>query len=86
MVSSVFISGRLGRSIDRQTRMVELDSPIPSKGEFRICEIPVRCNRSWKASFFSAKVGTLIVLKGRLESEEPLGLYVALEIEELFPF
>lgn len=84
MLSSVFLSGRLGERIDEQTRLVEVDSLLPTRGEFRVYNIPVRSSRSPLSSFFLAKKGSLIILKGRLEEEKPLGLYIALEIEEIY--
>ena len=86
MISSVFLSGRLGKPLDGSTRYVDLDSVVPGPtGEFRTHHIPVRTSRGESCLFMKGKQGSPITLQGRLESDPSIGLYVKLELEELHP-
>ena len=85
MLSSVFISGRLGDSISEDIRYVEVDAVIPGpSGKYETFLLPVTCPHCKSAYFYAAKKGSLIILKGRLETRPEFGLLVALEIEEIF--
>ena len=85
MLSSVYISGRLSEAVGENARIVEVDSPIPStEGKFLVHRIPVICHMTRKSFFFVAPNGSLIVLKGRLESHPEWGLVVIDEIDEIY--
>lgn len=85
MISSVFLTGRLGPLLDESTRYVEIDSVLPGpSGTFETHHIPVRCNRGPSAHFLRAKEGGLITLQGRLQQDETFGLVVALELEDIY--
>lgn len=83
MLSSVFLSGRIGRKLDRKTRVIELDALVPnSKGEYVVTEVPVRSSHGDETSLMRATEGNYVILKGRLGYEEGMGLFVVSEIEE----
>ncbi len=85
MLSSVFLSGRLGEKKDAATRIVEVDHLIPGPGgRYLISSIPVR-SMVPESMLLKAKKGSLIILKGRLQSDERDGsLYIVDEIDEIY--
>lgn len=86
MLSSVFVSGRLGKRLTPEIRLVEVDSVLPGPGgRFKVDSFPVLCPLSPSSLFFSAKDGSLIVIKGRLENDKAMGLVIVDEIDEIFP-
>lgn len=84
MLSSVYISGRLGDRIDEKFRYVEIDRLLQTDGHgnYIVDKIPVRSMVNGK--FYTAKNGTLIILKGRLEMNEKHGLIIVDEIDEFY--
>lgn len=84
-MNTVFITGRIGKNIDPQTRIIEIDSVIPGPtGEFLTYEVPVRTSRNANCHFLKAKEGILMSLQGRLEIDDDIGLLVHLELEEIY--
>ncbi len=85
MLSSVFVSGRLGKKLSEQVRLVEVDRVVPGAGgKFKVDQFPVLCPLSPSSLFFSANEGSLIVLKGRLEKDKEFGTIIVDEIDEIF--
>ena len=85
MISSVTLSGRLGQKLSDSIRFVEVDSLTPGPtGVFSTIQIPVAVHRCLSASFLTAKEGSLVIVKGRLDVEEEVGLLVKAEYEEVF--
>lgn len=86
MLSSVFLSGRLGEVKDDRTRIVELDHVIPGpSGRFGVTKVPVRSMMS-DSLLVKAKAGALIILKGRLEANEKDGILTVIdEMDEIYP-
>ena len=84
MLSSIFLAGTLGENLSDSVRIVDVDSYIPGKGGFLTQHIPVKCDLLPGSYFFTAAKGSLIILKGRLEMDEKLGLVVINEIDEIY--
>jgi hypothetical protein len=85
MLSSVFVSGRLGALIDEKTRYVEVDRVIPGpSGHFETDQLPVRSMLCIDGSFMKGPKGTFIVFKGRIESDPKLGLILIDELDEIY--
>lgn len=86
MLSSVSLSGRLGEALADNVRYVELDRVLSTSegGSYKIDKIPVRSYGGRLSRFMSAKKGTLILLKGRLETNEKLGVIVIAEFHEIY--
>ncbi|MBO4540685.1 MAG: hypothetical protein J5736_01750 [Bacilli bacterium] len=86
MLSSVFLSGRLGEVKDNRTRIVEVEHLIPGPmGRFAVSKLPVRSPLP-DTLLVKASAGALIVLKGRLEADEKDGtLYIIDEVDEIYP-
>lgn len=86
MLSSVFLSGRLGKVLSGHVRNVEIDRVMPGCGGRLLVDVfPVYSPLSPSSLFFSAKEGSLIILKGRLEKDKELGTLIVDEIDEIFP-
>ncbi len=84
MLSFVYLAGRLAEAVGSSARYVEMERPLASPGgRSKIDRIPVLCPLSKSTLFFKAPIGTFVVLKGRLETSEELGLHVHSEIEEI---
>ncbi|MBQ2052770.1 MAG: hypothetical protein VZR76_04820 [Candidatus Enteromonas sp.] len=85
MLSSVFLSGRLGEKISPKTRYVEIDRVIPGPtGHFETDKFPVRSMLATEGPFMKAAVGTFVVLKGRLETDEDGKIVIVDELDEIF--
>ncbi|MBP5092281.1 MAG: hypothetical protein J6328_07010 [Bacilli bacterium] len=85
MLSSVFLSGRLGEIIGPKTRYVEIDRVIPGPGgRFETDKFPVRSMLAAEGPFMKANVGTFVVLKGRLEIDEQGKILIIDELDEIF--
>ncbi len=86
MISEVALSGRLGEKISPSMRYVEIDRVIdtPTGGKYEVDKIPVKSYGGKESHFMLAPLGALIVLKGRLETKEGVGLYVISELHEIF--
>ncbi len=86
MISSCFVTGRLGKVIDPTTRYVEVDRVLPDDcGTYSVDRIPVRTYSGKGCLFMVAPEGSYIGLKGHLETREEFGVLVYLEFEEIFP-
>jgi hypothetical protein len=85
MLSSVFVSGRLGDIIDGKTRYVEIDRVVPgASGHFETDLIPVRSMLTIEGSFIKGAKGSFIVFKGRIERDPKLGLILIDELDEIY--
>ena len=85
MLSSVYIAGRMGETLDEGVRIVEVDGCVPGPdGAFSTFAIPVYSNMAKGSYFFQAPKGSLIIVKGRLEVKAGLGLVVVNEIDEIY--
>jgi hypothetical protein len=85
MLSSVFVSGRLGEIIGPKTRFVEVDRTIPgSSGRYEVDKFIVRSMLCVDGPFMKLPCGTFIVLRGRLEQDPKHGLIIVDEVDELF--
>lgn len=86
MISSVFVSGRLGAIVAPKIRYVEVDRVIPGEsGRFQTDRFLVRTMLSPQGTFMKASEGTYICFKGRLEMDPTHGLLIVDEIDEIFP-
>lgn len=84
MISSVFVSGRLGKVIGEKKRYVEVDRVIPGpSGRYEVDYFPVRTMQSKDGVFMKSKDGSLITLKGRIEMEDG-DMVIVDEIDEIF--
>ncbi len=84
MLSSVFLTGRLGEKLDDKVRYVEVDRVIPGPtGKFLTDKIPCRGLYGPRGRFMSAPAGSFIALKGRIEMDERHGLIIVAEIDEM---
>jgi hypothetical protein len=87
MISSVFMSGRLGKVLKPGMRYVELDRLIPGPtGHFAIDKIPVKSQSFEEDSFLSEPEGAYICLQGRLETDPDYGIIVVIEVSEMYRF
>lgn len=85
MISDVFVSGRLGKQIDKDYRYLLLERPLVNHdGHFQVDKIPVRVSYFGSESFMKEKEGTLIVFKGRIEMDDRFGLCLVVEHRESF--
>lgn len=86
MLSSVFISGRLGDPISKDMRYVEVDRIVPGPtGKYAVDLIPVKSELAPSSLFHTAPKGSTIVIKGRLEADPIKGLIIVDEIDEIAP-
>lgn len=86
MLSSVYLSGRLGQVVEPRIRYVELDRVVPGpSGRYSVDQVLVRTDLSPEGAFMKSPAGSLIVLKGRLEVDPKHGLLIVNEIDEIFP-
>lgn len=84
MLSFVYLSGRLAEAIGPNARLIEVERPLAGPcGKTKVDLVPVYCPLSKSTLFFKAPKGTFVILKGRLESNDQLGLHVHSEIEEI---
>ena len=86
MISEVALSGRLGEVLSSSIRYVEIDRVVatPSGGRYEVDQVPVKTYGGKESCFMKAPKGSLIILKGRLETKEKIGLYVIAEMHEIF--
>jgi hypothetical protein len=85
VISSVFLSGRLGKVVKPKVRYVEVDRVIPGPtGTFEVDRFPVKSMLSVDGPFMKMPEGSYICLKGRLEMDSELGLVIVDEIDELY--
>ncbi len=84
MLSSIFMSGRLGEVIGEKMRIVEVDRVIPGpSGYYETDRFPVRTMSGSKSIFMRAKVGSYVTLKGRIEGDEKYGVIIIAELDEI---
>ena len=86
MISSIFLSGRLGELISPTCRYVEVDRPIPENGRFITDKFVVKSQCTQINPFMKEPVGSYICLKGRLEVDDKLGIIIIIEIDEMYRF
>lgn len=86
MISSVFVSGRLGKPVTERIRYVEVDRPIPESGKFVTDSFLVRSQSYESSPFMKEPVGSYICFKGRIEKDEKYGLIFVIEIDEMYRF
>jgi hypothetical protein len=85
MLSSFYLSGRLGEVISREMRYIEVDRVVPNDcGRFVVDRFPVRAMTGPSGHFMKSPKGALINCKGRLECDEKEGLYLVDEMDEIF--
>jgi hypothetical protein len=85
MVSSICLSGRLGKAIGKNMRIVEIDEVAPGEGgHYEVHEIPVRFQAYENSPIMKEENGSLIIVKGRLGTDPEIGLIVISEIDELY--
>lgn len=85
MLSSFYLSGRLGEVISREMRYIEVDRVVPNDcGRFVVDRFPVRAMTGPSGHFMKSPSGALINCKGRLECDEKEGLYLVDEMDEIF--
>lgn len=85
MLSSVYIAGKLGEILADGVRLVDVDGLLPGPdGAFKSFSIPVYSNMGRGSYFFEAPRGSLVIVKGRLEPKEGMGLVVINEIDEIY--
>lgn len=85
MISSVYMSGRLGDKINDEFRYIEVDRMFDDRGDRKLVtdKFPVRS--MVKGRFYDYPNGAMIILKGRIEMDEKLGLVIVDELDEIFP-
>ena len=87
MLTSAYVSGRLGDEFGNNFRYVEVESPLIGTGGGRRTDlIPVYNPLGKSATFFRAKKGSFVIVKGRIERDLEHGLYIHCEIEEIVDF
>ena len=80
MISDVYLTGRLSSSINETMRFVEIDRMVPEQGKYVIDKIPVSYwSKEPSSRFMKLSDGTLVVIRGRLESEAKIGLIIVAE-------
>ena len=85
MISSVFVTGRVGTKIDANYRYVEVERPISNQnGVYAIDKIPTRMPYFASSSWNKEKEGAYIAFKGRIEMDERLGLVLVIEHKEIY--
>lgn len=85
MISSIFVSGRVGKAIDKNFRYVLVERPlVDQEGKLQIDKIPVRMPYFASESWIKEKEGSFIVFKGRIECDEKLGLVIVIEHKEIY--
>lgn len=85
MISSIFLSGRLGKILPDGIRVVEVERVLPEDGGKYVTDyFPVRSMMNESSSFYKGKEGSLVVIKGRLEMDKTHGLIIVGELEEVF--
>ena len=80
MISDVFLTGRLGEAINNTVRIVEIDRMVPEHGKFIIDKIPVsNWSKEPRSRFMKISGGTLVVIRGRIQIDEQIGLIIVAE-------
>jgi hypothetical protein len=85
MISSVFVSGRLGKRVKPRFRYVEVDRVIPGEsGRYEVDRFLVKSMLSPEGAFNTLPEGSYICFKGRLESDPEYGLIIVDELDEIY--
>lgn len=85
MISSIFVTGRIGEAIDSNFRYVEVERPLSgTDGKYVIDKIPVRMQYFASSSWMKEKEGSFIALKGRIEKDDKIGLGIVIEHYEIY--
>lgn len=85
MISSVFVSGRLGKQINKNFRVLLVERPLhDQEGKAVIDEIPVRMEGFATESFMKEKEDSFVVFKGRIEKDSEVGLALVIEHRETY--
>ncbi len=80
MISDVFLTGRLSEPINETIRLVEIDRMIPEHGKFVVDKIPVLYwSKEPRSNFMKLASGSLVVIRGRIQIEAPIGLIIVAE-------
>lgn len=84
MISDVVLSGSAGSCINKLFRYVEIVRPTPIGGEFPTDRIPVMYwSKQPSCAFYRIPVGSLVLVKGRLETDPELGVVILCEHLEI---
>ena len=86
MISSVFVSGRLGEKLSHNLRYVEVDRPVPEKGKFVTDSFLVKSQSYESSPFLKEPTGSYICFKGRIEKDVEHGFIIVIEIDEMYRF
>ncbi len=86
MISSVFVSGRLGEKLSSNLRYVEVDRPIPENGKFVTDSFLVKSQSYESSPFLREPNGSYICFKGRIEKDKTHGFLIVIEIDEMYRF
>ena len=84
MISSIFLSGRLGESIGEDGRYVEVDRVIPGPGGSYVTDAFPVFTPLRNGPLLKAAKGSLVILKGRVEIDKEKGFVIIDEIDEVF--
>ncbi len=85
MISSVFVTGRIGKPIDSKYRYVEVERPIVDQdGTHRVDQIPTRMPHFASSNWIKEQEGSYIAFKGRIEMDGHLGLVLVIEHKEIY--
>lgn len=80
MITDLCIIGRCGDIIEENYRYIEIERPVPVNGKFVVDKIPVRYwNCDINGYFYKIKNGIVLGIRGRIETDEHMGLVVVAE-------
>lgn len=80
MLSSVVVVGHLGEHIDPFYRYLEVEDENVMHDDLSISRIPIKYwTRMSKNVLMSMQKGKNLVIRGRIESDPKLGLYILVE-------
>ncbi len=88
MASYVFVNGVLGDKINANTRIVKVDSLSSKQGKNNnLVDVPcINWNHLANCEMNKLNEGSKVSIKGRIEKDEHLGLYILVEnLEYLSP-
>ena len=88
MISSVVLAGTLKEKINGRFRYIETtkdDSLHPSQEA--VCHIPIQYwTRNENNALMTKEEGIEVAIKGRIESDEEIGLYILVETIHFYTF
>lgn len=80
MINSVCLLGEVKHAIDGKTRALRIERNIPLNNEFKDDFIPIRYwSNDPNNCLTHIKDGTLIAIRGRIVSDEELGVVIIVE-------